>query len=106
MNDKTFNPQDLHVIGAPNKCLACHACCMFCGLPPTTTREEFNSLPQNLRDEIMTTYNATRTTSGPCLWLDQESGTCRHYEHRPKICRDFEIGGGECLLLIERAGEL
>ncbi len=32
-----------------------------------------------------------------CIWLDRETSRCRYYEHRPMICRDFQIGSEECL---------
>jgi Fe-S-cluster containining protein len=32
----------------------------------------------------------------PCIWLKSD-GTCRHYEHRPQVCRDFEVGCKACL---------
>ncbi len=87
----------------PNSCINCCACCLFCSFPPTTTREEFNSLPQNLRDEIIIEYIRTQAINSPCLWL--ESGICLHYEYRPRICRDFEIGGSGCQYLIKKAKE-
>lgn len=31
----------------------------------------------------------------PCFWLT-EDGRCRHYEYRPTICRDFELGSNAC----------
>jgi Fe-S-cluster containining protein len=31
-----------------------------------------------------------------CLWLDRETGRCRHHEYRPDTCRDFEPGSEEC----------
>lgn len=33
---------------------------------------------------------------GPCFWLDQETGRCKHYEARPDICKGFEVGSKEC----------
>ena len=33
----------------------------------------------------------------PCIWLDEETGRCRHYEHRPSICRDLAVGSEGCL---------
>ena len=33
-----------------------------------------------------------------CLWYDAEMKRCRHYEWRPQICRDYELGGTACLL--------
>jgi Fe-S-cluster containining protein len=32
----------------------------------------------------------------PCLWLDPQTRTCRHYEHRPEVCREFEVGSADC----------
>ncbi len=43
---------------------------------------------------------------GPCCWLDPTTRKCRWYEHRPEICRDFELGGESCLRKRERWGEL
>ena len=37
------------------------------------------------------------TFDGPCIWFDMESRQCKHHEHRPRICRDFETGNPECL---------
>jgi Fe-S-cluster containining protein len=39
---------------------------------------------------------------GPCSWL--VAGKCGHYEHRPEVCRQFELGGEECLEIRQRAG--
>lgn len=33
----------------------------------------------------------------PCYWFDPETRGCRHYEYRPDICREFELGGEGCL---------
>lgn len=33
----------------------------------------------------------------PCLWLDMATHRCRHHEHRPEACREFEVGGRDCL---------
>jgi Fe-S-cluster containining protein len=32
----------------------------------------------------------------PCCWLDLETKRCRWYEHRPTVCRDFEVRSVEC----------
>ena len=37
------------------------------------------------------------TFDGPCFWLDMETRRCKHHEHRPRICRDFETGSPQCL---------
>ena len=40
----------------------------------------------------------------PCIWLNRASGKCNHHQHRPNVCRDFEIGGEACLEIRRRAG--
>jgi hypothetical protein len=39
----------------------------------------------------------------PCIWL-QPDGTCRHYDLRPAICREFEVGGEDCLRIRREQG--
>lgn len=38
-----------------------------------------------------------RLDDGWCAALDRDSMRCTIYEQRPQICRDFEMGSGECL---------
>jgi Fe-S-cluster containining protein len=33
----------------------------------------------------------------PCVWYDGETKRCRHHEYRPEICREFAVGGEDCL---------
>jgi Fe-S-cluster containining protein len=40
----------------------------------------------------------------PCLWYDASTARCRHYELRPSACRDFILGGPDCLDARRRAG--
>ena len=42
-----------------------------------------------------------RLADGWCAALDRDTLACRIYERRPTICRDYEVGGSDCLL--ERA---
>jgi Fe-S-cluster containining protein len=35
-----------------------------------------------------------RERNGACIAL--RDGRCSIYEDRPKVCRDFEVGGAEC----------
>jgi Fe-S-cluster containining protein len=70
------------------------------GHPPHTD-DERERLPQALLTPIVN-YVSTLTESDvgrPCQWLDLETRACRHYEHRPQICRDFERGSAMCGLL-------
>jgi len=38
-----------------------------------------------------------RLADGWCAALDRNSMLCTIYEKRPLICREFEMGGDECL---------
>ena len=43
----------------------------------------------------------------PCSWFEPETRRCKHYDHRPDICRDFNMGSDEmggCLDQRRRAG--
>jgi Fe-S-cluster containining protein len=38
-----------------------------------------------------------RLDDGRCAALDRQTMLCTIYERRPTICRDFEMGGYDCL---------
>ena len=38
-----------------------------------------------------------RLDDGWCAALDRNTMRCTIYENRPQICRDFEMGGRDCL---------
>jgi Fe-S-cluster containining protein len=95
----------------PNLCQNCCACCQFCGEPPFATQAEYDNLPNDLRNELDTHY-AGIVANGlfsrgvlklPCLWLDVENQLCLHYDYRPLICSNFEIGGTDCQYFINRS---
>lgn len=96
-------------------CSNCGACCRSQGSPPMYAwyiacpaddddcddAVRARSLPEPLRHEleeyIKSRNGATFDDDGPCLWLDPETNRCKHYEIRPDICRNFEVGGEDCL---------
>jgi Fe-S-cluster containining protein len=57
-----------------------------------------------LHDRRMRWANKDDGDDYPCLWLDRETGRCRHYEYRPEVCRDFEPGSEECRKFRSRFG--
>ena len=94
-------------------CDDCGACCMEVGAPPGYTWlmesspesrsgwpdkddiERAKHLPADARKAIL---EADREDDArPCCWLDVENRRCRFYEHRPQICRDYELGSEDCL---------
>ena len=38
-----------------------------------------------------------RLDDGWCAALDRGTMLCRIYERRPTVCRDYEMGGSDCL---------
>jgi Fe-S-cluster containining protein len=63
-------------------------------LLPEAQRQELeeyiaNYQPKNYEGNV-------ETFDGPCYWFDMETRRCRHHEHRPKVCRDFETGSQQC----------
>ena len=69
-----------------------------------TQRDEENwaSLPSELKEQLQRYIANYKTQSegeldGPCIWFDMDTRRCKHHEHRPKVCRDFEVGSQSCL---------
>lgn len=65
----------------------------------------WESLPDDLRQQWLMHVRQYRlpdytdqveSFDGPCIWLDLETRQCRHHEHRPQICRSFEVGSADC----------
>ena len=108
-------PRNLHVI---DSCDDCGACCRVVTLPPFRRifdeggEEAWERLRWDRPDlmaEILAVERARRAIGGPsfgspCLWLDAEGGRCLHHEHRPRACREFAVGGVDCLDARRRAG--
>ncbi len=57
-------------------------------------------LPQKLIEEIDLHFAGLTRGQEPqsqCLWFDPVLRACQHYEFRPQLCRDYELGGRACL---------
>ena len=94
-------------------CDGCGACCLHFGHPMFFRSEggrgpfepQYYKLPDHLREEY-DNYMAEMDgddSGEPCIWLDFETRKCRHYEHRPEVCRSFEVGGEDCIRLRQQA---
>ncbi|MCE9553913.1 MAG: YkgJ family cysteine cluster protein [Planctomycetes bacterium] len=75
-------------------CDGCGACCRNQPFPPFR-RHDSDNLPEHIADELMA--SGKRGEAESCLWLDDATGRCKHYEYRPTLCREFELGGDVCL---------
>jgi len=99
-------------------CEGCSACCRVVTLPPFRRvfgeegEEAWERLRwdrPDLREEFLEVERARKvageaTFGSPCQWLDVEVGRCRHYDYRPRACREFAVGGLDCVDARRRGG--
>lgn len=106
-------PVDLPVLEAatdPLSCAGCGQCCRGIGSPVLlyATRPGWGAehpyrpadLPAELIAELDHHFAGLTRGQEPqdqCLWFDPATLGCRHYEFRPRLCRDYELGGRACL---------
>lgn len=75
-------------------CNHCEACC--CRLEVMIISE--TGVPDHFIDfDKWGGRSMLRLDDGWCAALDRNSMNCTIYEKRPMICRDFEMGGYECI---------
>jgi Fe-S-cluster containining protein len=74
----------------------------------TADFERFHAMPASLADELREQFAAGKEGffrgDRPCVWLDLETRRCKHYEHRPDICRNFDLGCPACRRHRDRHG--
>jgi Fe-S-cluster containining protein len=90
--------------GAPQaavSCANCEACC--CRLKVMLITD--TGVPEHFVEvDEWGVSSMARLEDGWCSALDRSTRTCMIYEKRPLICREFEMGGDECIA--ERAANL
>ncbi len=75
-------------------CSSCEACC--CKLEVILMGED--AVPRHLTHEDAWGGEVMRRLDdGWCVALDRDSMLCNIYERRPGVCRDYEMGGVECI---------
>lgn len=86
----------------PNvSCSSCQACC--CRLEVMLITE--TGVPERfIEEDEWGGLTMARLDDGWCAALDRTSMSCSIYEKRPLICREFEMGGYECIA--ERAANV
>ena len=91
-------------------CDWCGACCDGQHLLPLTGNAlDGRHLPLSLKEpmERMLDREVAKGSAdpdGPCVWFDMAIQRCRHYRYRPSFCREFEVGGEDCLRIRREAG--
>ena len=82
---------------APDPAVTCDTCAAACCrlevlcLTETDVPKHFTT-----RDRWGGTTMA-RLEDGWCAALDRDTLRCRIYDRRPQVCRDFDMGGQECI---------
>jgi Fe-S-cluster containining protein len=114
-NQMSAKPGSLPII---DSCDGCGACCQVVSRPPfhrvfdeggEDTWERLRWERPDLTAEFLADERARRASGGPfygtpCFWFDAGTGRCRHYDYRPRACREFELGGADCRDARRRAG--
>lgn len=91
-------------------CAGCGVCCMHMAVPPYSSDERLDLPPQVCSDlfAVEDSRELQLAAHGcdfiPCGFFSMIDRRCSHYEHRPEICRDFELGGESCLQHRKDAG--
>ncbi len=97
-------------------CDSCGACCTGqAALPVHLVGDHFRldpvtPLPPALADELRAAIARFKAEGwppdgSPCIWYDAGTKRCRHYEHRPELCREaVKPGDTACLRWRKAAG--
>jgi Fe-S-cluster containining protein len=80
--------------GAALTCSSCRACC--CRLEVMLMGEDEVPLELTKVDRWGGRVMA-RLADGWCAALDRDTMRCRIYARRPAVCREFRLGGDECI---------
>jgi len=105
--------------GRLESCAECGLCCQGIGSPVLVYQSDPrltgahplrpSGLPQSLIDEIDEHFQGLQRGQEPldrCLWYDPAAKQCKHYQWRPQVCRDYELGGDACLDVRKKGGHL
>lgn len=90
-------PTVIEAMSAPDpsvSCSSCEACC--CRLEVMLVTE--TGVPERfIEEDEWGGLTMARLDDGWCAALDRTNMSCSIYEKRPFICREFEMGGYECI---------
>ena len=75
-------------------CASCRACC--CQLEVILMGED-NPPEEFVETDRWGGQVMARLEDGWCAALDRDTMRCTIYARRPGVCREFEMGGGECI---------
>ncbi|MEO6976654.1 MAG: YkgJ family cysteine cluster protein [Gallionella sp.] len=76
-------------------CSNCAACC--CRLEVMLMGDDENVPAEFTIQDQWDGWVMRRLDDGWCAALDRDTMKCTIYEHRPTICRDYQVGESDCL---------
>lgn len=79
-------------------CAACEACC--CRLEVMLMGDDDVPVELSMQDR-WGGWVMRRLDDGWCAALDRATMKCTIYPRRPGVCRDYQVGAGDCI--VERA---
>jgi Fe-S-cluster containining protein len=88
---------------AVTTCAGCGVCCREQPLPPFL--DDIDLIPAELQKEVIELQRREAELwqlGRPCTWFDERTNQCIHHEHRPNICREYEVGAELCLEIREK----
>jgi Fe-S-cluster containining protein len=107
---------DSNALPVVESCEGCGACCQSLPAPPykviVTADGRMEPSPRGVAADVERLRAAppealeirrlrleSGRNYGPCCWFDQSSRQCGWYEYRPEVCRVFERGSEDCVLV-------
>lgn len=100
VNDMDAGSEAPEAIDPTITCASCRANC--CRLEVMIFGED-DVPPEFIEVDRWGGYVMARSGDGWCAALDRHTMLCGIYERRPTVCRDFQLGGSDCIT--ERAVE-
>lgn len=73
-------------------CAGCGACCVDQDIPLTLIEQLLTS-----EDEMEDGF--LKKVNGRCIRLDPVTRRCKDYANRPRLCRRFRVGCGQCVIM-------
>ena len=93
---KNTKPAAADVVdGTAVSCATCEACC--CRLEVLLMAGDDIPLGLTAVDQ-WDGWVMARLEDGWCIALDRDTMLCKIYERRPWVCREFQMGGSDCLM--------
>ena len=83
--------------GAIDNSISCSRCLACCCKLEVILMGEDNPPEEFVETDRWGGQVMARLEDGWCAALDRDTMRCTIYARRPGVCREFEMGGGECI---------